>query len=397
MKGLYRRKRDGMWRFKLPNGALKSTSQRDEISAIKVAEIYRNLGENYEAINVVHSQLRNKPLEIVLRIYQESSRIALKKTYSEITHDDTEEALRVLLEAQGVKIKSGLSYKHYMDKAFRTSKADDSKLKGAKRFANFLPDGGNEPIETITVKVVLGFAEYLSSQVHQNTVNWYLCVNRPVFHLAILENNLIPRNPFDVVIKQYPKIEANHKVPFTEDEVDKMLYYAPRIHTEWETAILIGRWVGARFADATCNLEGKHYLGDMIEYIPAKTKRLKKKVYAPLAKDCPLKINLDENMRIGHLCPRIRSKYTSAEYEFEKIMAMAGIDRMPIELPSKTFYQKSFHSLRYTCNKWLKDSGVPTKVRQGILGHGSEEQNEEYAAGITSDDIVNAYAQAKII
>jgi integrase len=67
---------------------------------------------------------------------------------------------------------------------------------------------------------------------------------------------------------------------------------------------------------------------------------------------------------------------------FSDILDAAGVvrERREKEDGSKgqTWTNKTFHSLRHTCNSLLANAGVSQEIRRHILGHASSRVNDGY-------------------
>jgi integrase len=60
-------------------------------------------------------------------------------------------------------------------------------------------------------------------------------------------------------------------------------------------------------------------------------------------------------------------------------METAGIDTERVDGKGKRKFQaKTFHSLRHTFNSMLANSGVSQETRMKLIGHASEQINDQY-------------------
>ena len=84
-----------------------------------------------------------------------------------------------------------------------------------------------------------------------------------------------------------------------------------------------------------------------------------------------------------YISPSLAGKSTSGKSglsgAFTRLMATAGIDTERVDGKGKRKFQaKTFHSLRHTFNSMLANSGVSQETRMKLIGHASEQINDQY-------------------
>lgn len=174
---------------------------------------------------------------------------------------------------------------------------------------------------------------------------------------------------------------------FTAEELDKIVNAAA---DDWKTAILIGRYTGARLGDCV-RMSWKHVHLDqgVIEFSDNKTEkdyripihpRLEKHLMELAGNDSPN----------GSLCPVLAGKKPGGKsglsLAFRKIMAKAGVDDKRVDTKAvnknkedqRQLAQRSFHSIRHTYNSQLANAGTSQEIRRKLVGHTTDDMNDIY-------------------
>jgi integrase len=221
------------------------------------------------------------------------------------------------------------------------------------------------------------------------TVDRDLKILRSAFGLA-RKFGLIQFDPTQAIAlisrRSKRKEQANTREPFTPKELDILLKAAS---PEWRTAIMIGRYTGARLGDCVrMTWENVDFDANTLRYSDAKTD----KDYA-----IPLHARLEKHLMAlagddpkGKLCPSLNGKMTGGttglSIQFRQIMAKAGVDDKRVfskAVKAKTgnkryFSKRSFHSIRHTYNTELANVGTSQEVRRKLIGHASDDMNDVY-------------------
>ena len=90
-----------------------------------------------------------------------------------------------------------------------------------------------------------------------------------------------------------------------------------------------------------------------------------------------------KNTKETYITPSLAGKSTSGKSglsgAFTRLMATAGIDPELVDGKGKRkFSAKTFHSLRHSFNSMLANSGVSQETRMKLIGHASEQINDQY-------------------
>jgi len=244
-------------------------------------------------------------------------------------------------------------------------------------------------IASLTPQDISGFRDIEVRQgKSKTTANLALKILRSALNDA-RRQGLILTNPAEAV-KIFTADKEARDV-FTNDQVRDLFLAAP---LEWQTAILLAYYTGARLSDCSSmaweniSLEKKE-----LRFFPKKTSHglqrkpdWKKHVNGQL--EIPLPAELEAHLLSlagtddpeAQLCPTLAKKSTGGNHglsgEFTRIMGKAGIHAEEgVEKSGKgrRFKTLGFHSLRHTFVSELANRDVAADVRQKISGHNDEE------------------------
>lgn len=205
---------------------------------------------------------------------------------------------------------------------------------------------------------------------------------------AALRAGMIERNP--TVNVEFPDAISESRQPFTDGEVESILTECQG--SDWETAILVGRYTGARLGDA-CNMrwQAVDLAGGSWTYVPEKTSRGKRRkelvvpLHSQLLNHLETLAGKEKAQRSEFICPELAEKPVGGRAglskTFEAIMRKAGVETIVGEKKEgkgRRFSAKTFHSLRHTFNSNLADAGVSQEVRRVLTGHASDAMNDRY-------------------
>lgn len=288
-------------------------------------------------------------------------------------------------------------FKNYLD--FKEITARSSTIRRYQgvinKFLASLPKAKlKAPIDSIGVEDVEKFVKFRSDQgVTVKTILNDLKNLSPAFVRAISRRQL-ETNPIKEV--DLEESESLQRLPFEVSEVytilDRLRNFDLQLETDqmdWLIAITLGYFTGMRLGDC-CNRkwEDFNFESSVVTFIAEKTRatnRNKSSLRIPLHSELVVVLKgLNRKMK-GELTPTLSDGKGSSDRSwlsklFMKILEAADVDPMPIENPvtKRIFHQKSFHSLRATCNSNMANAGVNQEVRMKIVGHASKHVNDVY-------------------
>jgi integrase len=155
---------------------------------------------------------------------------------------------------------------------------------------------------------------------------------------------------------------------------------------DWQGAILVGYFTGARLKDV-CNLRwGNVDLEKkIITFRAGKTGQLVTVAIHPVLEDHVLTLSISDDPEV-FLFPSLAGKSGAGKsglsMAFKRIMDKAGVEagvaRVKSGAKGRSFSLRSFHSLRHSFNSALANAGVPGELRRKLTGHASAEMNAIY-------------------
>lgn len=254
------------------------------------------------------------------------------------------------------------------------------------QFMKFLGDKADGPLDSITTKQVRDYRDSIRSAGRAaKTANHKLKGLRSLFGDAVKVAALL-HNPA-APIKSLDEVDSVPRLPFTEEQVSKLLAAAPS--SDWKGVILLGALTGLRLTDiTTLTAESIDINRRVLNLTPAKTSRKGTTVEIPLHKDI---LTFFKNRSLPpfakspvfpslfKITPGSRSGLSK---QFSDIMDTAQIDRAVIRSikdgAARSTASYSFHSLRHTFTSWLAKADVPEEVRMKMTGHTESKTHQKY-------------------
>jgi hypothetical protein len=283
MASIHKRKKSRFWTASYTSRdgrqLKKSTKTTDKNQATQIAMDWERLERRAAAGNLTSNQIKKV-----------SNELSEKITGDSIIAPATDVYLNEWLE--GVRVRSKPA-------TFERYNAS------VKLFLASLGEKSKKPISSITSRDVETFLNSrLAAKVAPKTAIVDLKIINIVFRKADKFGD-IDKNPVAAV--RLPKEVSSEREVFTMDEVKK-LYGAAPTH-EWQTAIYLGYFCGARLSDCVqMKWENIQPEKDLLEYEQKKTGKM-----VPV----PLHTNLIEHLnfissfgKTGFLCPKLASKGT---------------------------------------------------------------------------------------
>lgn len=259
-----------------------------------------------------------------------------------------------------------------------------------RQFTRWLGASKNCKLNTITgLEMQTWYLDMIEEGRKPATVNNTVKAIQSVFDRARAEG-FCQRNPAELIMRQYG--DKDIREPFTPEDITKILAYLRRTKDkdEWLTVTLLGLCTGQRLQDcaqaSSAHLD-KPKSGPWIwRCTQGKTGA---KVEVPIVE--PLASHLRAlEARPGRtslfLCPSLAGLPSGSpeglSMQFSAILDAAGIERERREKTEgskgQTWTNKTFHSLRHTCNSLMANAGVSDDVRIKILGHSTVKMNQRY-------------------
>jgi integrase len=247
-----------------------------------------------------------------------------------------------------------------------------------KTFLAGLEAKANQPVTAITPQHI---EDFLNARLEAGMAPKTAIVDLKTLSTAFRRAaayGIILKNPVAAV--RPPKEECSERELFTQEEVQKLLNAAPSL--EWQTLILFGYFLGARFSDCV-NMQWSniHPEQGVVVYTQRKTG---KKVVVPMH------FHIIEHIAYlasfgaeGLLCPTLAKRVTGGRNglsgAFTRIVTKAGLDPGVIRGKGiRKFSQRTFHSLRHSFNSALANAGIAEEVRMKLTGHSSKAVHARY-------------------
>ena len=226
--------------------------------------------------------------------------------------------------------------------------------------------------------------EYLNQRSALNIAPKTLSVDAKIlssaFNLA-KRLQIIQENPFEKALALKPiEVSSSKKAVFSKEEIQALVTIA---NPDWKAVILLGVYCGARLTDcSTMRWENINLGKRKICYYSTKNKKQIELPLHPALYDFfnSLETKTDKD---AYISPSLAGKSTSGKSglsgAFTRLMESAGIDPERIDGKGKRkFSAKTFHSLRHSFNSMLANSGVSQETRMKLIGHASEQINDQY-------------------
>ena len=219
------------------------------------------------------------------------------------------------------------------------------------------------------------------------TVRQGIVVLRMMFKRAV-DEGMCAINPAATV--EVPDGESQTKLPFTDEEVQRILKACPS--EEWRTLVFIGYYTGARMGDCLGLTWSSFDLGDTpkLTYQQKKTGK-GSKGWVTIAVHPALKKRLLEWRQTskagtdGPVLPGLTATAlggnTGPSTLFVQLVKAAGIDPCYATTGRSKQPRKCFHSFRTTMVSKMQSLEVPQEVRMNIVGHASVDVHKGYSQG----------------
>lgn len=253
-----------------------------------------------------------------------------------------------------------------------------------RQFTRWLETKKDTAVNLITARLMQSwYDEMIDEGRKPATVNNTVKTLQAIFDRARAEG-FCERNPAELVLRQYG--EKDVRETFTPGDISKILAYLRKPgFEEWLTVCLLGLCTGQRLQDCA-QAKAEEFAGKGKHQVwRCKQRKTGAVVEVPLVEPLASHI-ISLEVSSGFLCPSLAGLPTGSpvglSMGFSDILDAAGVvrERREKEDGSKgqTWTNKTFHSLRHTCNSLLANAGVSQEIRRQILGHASSRVNDGY-------------------
>ena len=177
-----------------------------------------------------------------------------------------------------------------------------------------------------------------------------------------------------------PLVKSQEREVFTPDELRAILDIAS---PDWQTAILLGYFTGARLGDVISMSWRRNVdlARGVLFFLQGKTGRA---VEIPIHPDLEAHLlSIAGDNPHGLLCQELSKTPLSGgsglSQQFGRLIERAGVDQHRVQVSRRRkFSRKSFHSLRHSFASALANAGVSPELRMRLSGHKSETVHQRY-------------------
>jgi len=308
-----------------------------------------------------------------------------------LTESKTREVLNSILEKTSGEIIRHFTVKEYLD-AWVKSKELVKSPGTAERykhtvelFITHLGDRAKRPLVAVTARDVQSFVDSrIDAGIASKTVSVDAKTLGSAFGRAARQG-LITINPVGAV--ELPNVVSSRRDVFAPAQVTDLMNAAKG--TEWETAIYLGYFTGARLSDCVAmKWENVNFTDSVIQYEPRKTSGTTKGhncILVPMhpALEAHLSKLASTDKPEEFLCPGLFDRPTGGAHglsrAFKDIMVKADVDCQSGQgKGTRQFSKLSFHSLRHSFNSALANAGVSQELRMKLTGHKTVAMNTKY-------------------
>lgn len=238
-------------------------------------------------------------------------------------------------------------------------------------FEDWLGENSVQPLDWFTPEQANAFYEACMEKMTVNSANERIKLVKRMYTFAMKEINY-PSNPcLSVDLAKLKKDEALDRIPFTLQEVKKLVKYlfdGDSRMREWGRAAALSAMSGARLEDAI-TMVSKAIKKGILSYTQTKTG---KDIEVPLV--VPEWLNEISKFK-GDICPELSSEFKrvgncNISTEFTALVSAAGIkQKYKVFKSGRKVARKTFHSLRHTLRTLIVASGGSDAQADIILGH----------------------------
>jgi integrase len=326
----------------------------------------------------------------VCMAWEDAARQARKKT---LTTAQVRRVFNEILEATGDEPLENFTIRSWFEsweadkRASRGTATADRYSKPARDFLGHLGKRADLPLRALNPRDVQGFRDAeVARGLSPVSVNLSHKVIASCLGRAVRQGYL-KANPARGIDFLSVGSERTEKLTFSPEEIAALFEASPS--RDWRGVILFGALAGLRLGDCLrLRWSNVDLANAVLTIIPAKTKRLGKKLILPLHPNLTTFLlehpagARDEDFLFPSIAGLGIGGKSGASMAFRRIMdracVPAGVAREARGEAGRNVSQRSFHSLRHGFVTALSDGGVAVEVRQKLVGHTTVAQNLSY-------------------
>ncbi len=366
MASIYKQPGSRFWfaRYRLPDGkwTAKTTKQKDRGAALRTAYELEGLGASAVELSPVGAALARNVREIYER--------ATRQKVEAVTVGDFLRQWVARIEATK-SANTGSRYKQIVDLLL----------------AYLGPQGERRNLASLTPTILQGF---IDSQSATGKGAHTVALAGKILSIALksaVRAGLLERNPAGQL--DLPAFAMKEREEFSAAELESLL--AEARGTEWETAVLLGAYCGARLGDATSmRWENVDLAGAKVTFTPQKTSRRGNKVELPIPPRVLAHLEglagREDAQHNEFITPGLAARgiggRTGLSLSFRALMRRSGVSGKTTarakDSAARSFSTKSFHSLRHFFIANMHRGGADAETAQAGAGHSDAKVHERY-------------------
>jgi len=374
------------YRVPTASGGIKQVKKSTGYTTKKEAQTAANRLER-EAL--AEAGAGDEHAEAILSKVREAGELALK---GRLNPAHARRLIGEIMEASGQGTLQERSCKEWMaewlkEKTATTKPATVAFYKSTtKDFLGYLGDRAENHLETVSSADIRSYRDSVVANGRTGkTANHKLKCLRSIFGDAVKASALL-QNPASAV-KQVNEDDSTSRVPFTLEEVAKLIEVAP--DAEWRGMILLGAFTGIRLGDCASLKSGNLDLErNLVRLMPQKSDRKKKVIEIPLHPEVvaffkdyspspfpgaalfPGLVKVSVGGRVG-LSARFKKIMNAAEIARQ-------VSRRTKDGAARETAARSFHSFRHTFTSLLANADVSEEIRSKMTGHTESTTHQIY-------------------
>jgi integrase len=251
-----------------------------------------------------------------------------------------------------------------------------------RKFLRFIGELSKADLGTILKQHLVGFRDFLASEVGPVTTNKQFNVITLLFQEAARDGFLSENPALHVGCVKIPKKKV-HKA-FTKEQLSAILAVATG---EMRSLILFGIYTGQRMSDlATLRWSALDLEQNTVRFYTAKTNTSITIPMAPALREHVMNLPAGDDPESPlhpRYCKLHKHSQSNLSMHFAELLSAVGL-RASVQADEvltgkrKNRNALSFHSLRYTAVTLLKEAGIPEAVVRELIGHKSKEISDHY-------------------
>lgn len=331
----------------------------------------------------LYTQATTKKQALELGVeFERASRIAKNRPEDTISAQKLSDMLENILAISGVRVSKDKVWPKITD--WLEQYLDGRETRGASfmtlrtyktysgHFLGWLEDNGalDARLDWLTPKRAEEYYLRALEKMTTKSANERLKFMRRVYGEALKVLDY-PKSPFRLVtlVKNSRNEEKLDRLPFTPEEVGKLVGYLKQHAPEWYRAAILSLMTSCRLEDAV-TMSSENVEAGVLTYTQKKSG---KEVQVPLQHEGWLS---DLQAIDGLFCPRLAESFARYKStvdlsgEFVELVSEAGIDQEFQQFKSgRSIARKSFHSIRHTLRSAIIAAGGTDAQADLVTGH----------------------------